>query len=444
MWREATVERDLLPGHVDPSVWAEPPPIPSSGRSRIGGGMALRALGLGARRAGISLEMNGGPVAADGPPVIVVRDPEAMAARLADDFRIGFGDAFVAGEWTARDPAAVLVALEPWSSGLFTRALGGGPVRSLERARARITQHIASRADGPVTTDAPLDLVGLYTGETLSTGPALFASAPRTRISLPEGGEEVFVDPPTSAPAWTVLADAQRRRIDEMLDRVGVRAGSRLLVVSPDRGELVVRAAERGARVTLVVRDPDEMDLVEARFLESGVVDRIDAVFGGPEMLTGQFDRILLMDRPELGGPAAMGELFAIADRLLAPGGRIGFLAMVVGPEGAGSSTRASSWTRLRVWPTFRPPSLHELWLAVRRNTSLGVVSRVHLGAHHAETCRLWAENLRRRDAEAAIAGYPPSARLLWRYHLAMLEASLRCGRIDTEFVTLGRDLGSR
>jgi len=45
----------------------------------------------------------------------------------------------------------------------------------------------------------------------------------------------------------SALADAQRRKIDRLLDLAGARNGTRVLEIGTGWGELAVRAARRGA-----------------------------------------------------------------------------------------------------------------------------------------------------------------------------------------------------
>ena len=89
---------------------------------------------------------------------------------------------------------------------------------------------------------------------TLSYSSALFAGAEDSGRAV--AGEAVTTSVPTAAPTWEQLPEAQRRKIDRMLDSVAVGEGSRVLEIGTGWGELAIRAASRGAHVRL--RDPVE------------------------------------------------------------------------------------------------------------------------------------------------------------------------------------------
>ena len=52
------------------------------------------------------------------------------------------------------------------------------------------------------------------------------------------------------------LAEAQRRKIDALLDRTGVGQATSVLEIGTGWGELAIRAAARGARVTTATISP--------------------------------------------------------------------------------------------------------------------------------------------------------------------------------------------
>ena len=74
----------------------------------------------------------------------------------------------------------------------------------------------------------------------------------------------VFDDVSATA-RWADLADAQRRKIDRLLDLAGVGPGTRLLEIGTGWGELCIRAAARGADVYSVTLSTEQRDLARDR-----------------------------------------------------------------------------------------------------------------------------------------------------------------------------------
>src|SRR5699024_5982260 len=58
-------------------------------------------------------------------PRMIVRDPESLARRVGADGLIGFGEAYMAGDWTSPDLSGVLSTLASRMSELVPRRLQG-------------------------------------------------------------------------------------------------------------------------------------------------------------------------------------------------------------------------------------------------------------------------------------------------------------------------------
>ncbi|MYT21730.1 SAM-dependent methyltransferase, partial [Streptomyces sp. SID7760] len=88
--------------------------------------------------------------------------------------------------------------------------------------------------------DLSNELFALFLDETLSYSCAVFTSFPARRASLP---------------------GAQHRKIDRLLDLARVGPGRSLLEIGTGWGELALRAAARGARVTTVTLSAEQQHL---------------------------------------------------------------------------------------------------------------------------------------------------------------------------------------
>ncbi|WP_433061459.1 SAM-dependent methyltransferase [Dactylosporangium sp. CS-033363] len=108
---------------------------------------------------------------------------------------------------------------------------------------------------------------------------------------------------------------ARRRRIDRLLDAVGVGPGTRLLEVGSDGGELAIRAARRGAIVHSVTSSAVLREAAVRKVVAAGMAGRVHvrlSDLGEIRRPLGGFDAIVGVALPSAGTLA----------RLLAPGGR--------------------------------------------------------------------------------------------------------------------------
>ena len=80
--------------------------------------------------------------------------------------------------------------------------------------------------------------------------------------------------------AGTLLAGAQRRKIDRLLDLAGVGPSSRVLEIGTGWGELAIRAAARGAQVLTVTLSEQQRALAAERIERAGQAGRAAAAPG--------------------------------------------------------------------------------------------------------------------------------------------------------------------
>jgi hypothetical protein len=80
------------------------------------------------------------------------------------------------------------------------------------------------------------------------------------------------------APGRDDLAEAQRRKVDGILDLAGVRSGMHVLEIGTGWGALATRAARRGARVTTLTISAEQARLAEQRLTDAGVAERVQVL----------------------------------------------------------------------------------------------------------------------------------------------------------------------
>lgn len=62
------------------------------------------------------------------------------------------------------------------------------------------------------------------------------------------------------------------------------------------------------------------------------------------------------------------------------------------------------------------------------------------MGAHYAETLRLWRERFTSRRDDVAALGFDTTFMRMWQFYLAYSEAGFRSGYLDVHQLQLTRD----
>ena len=351
----------------------------------------------------------GGPDA----PVMRVRGDDFFR-RLGSDGLIGFGEAFMAGDWDADDPAAVLTPfaarmdrlVPAWMQRLrhfYVRHQPRGERNTRSGARANIQRHY----------DLSNELFALFLDETMTYSCARFGAL----------GES--------------LADAQRRKVDTLLDATGVGLGSRVLEIGTGWGTLAVRAAQRGATVTTLTLSDEQAVVARERAQRAGVGGRVDVQLRDYRDADGRYDAIVSVEMIEAVGAEYWTTYFRTLDRVLAPGGTVGVQAILLEHERMLATLDQYTWISKYIFPGGALPSLRALAEVVRDDTRLRVENVEMFGADYARTLRAWREQFDAHAREVADLGFDASFRRMWDFYLAYCEAGFATGYLDVAQIVL-------
>ncbi|MGX1762665.1 class I SAM-dependent methyltransferase, partial [Streptomyces lydicus] len=211
-------------------------------------------------------------------PRLVLHRPGDFATRLGVGGLIGFGEAYMAGDWSAPDPAATLAVFAAHIDTLVP-----APLRALRRFY--VARHPSAERNSESNTRANIarhydlsnNLFELFLDETLTYSSALFpATAP--------------------PPRWADLAAAQRAKIDRILDCAGVGPGTRLLEIGTGWGELALRAAARGASVRSVTLSTEQRALALDRIAAAGLSERVTVDLLDYRRVSGEYDAVVSVE----------------------------------------------------------------------------------------------------------------------------------------------------
>ena len=357
------------------------------------------------------------------PELVVVR-PAAFFARLGRDAKIGFGEAYMAGDWRAGSGTDVADLLTPFASRLATLI-----PPALQRLRVFVDRRVppdqentldGSRANIAAHYDLSNDLFAAFLDPTMSYSCAWFGDS----------------EPIATA---TGLEEAQLRKIDGILDLAGVGAGTRLLEIGSGWGSLAIRAAQRGARVTTITLSQEQVRLARDRVEAAGLSGLVEVRVQDYREVSGQYDAIVSVEMIEAVGEAYWPAYFAALDRLLAPGGRVAIQAITMAHERFLATRRSFSWIQKYIFPGGIIPSLQAIDDTLAARTTLRVTRQRELGPHYARTLRLWRERFVGQWPHIHAQGFDETFRRMWEFYLAYSEAGFRSGYLGVSQLQMTR-----
>jgi cyclopropane-fatty-acyl-phospholipid synthase len=354
---------------------------------------------------------------ADAPVMELVR-PANFFHRLGCDAKIGFGEAYMTGDWTTGPGTDLADLLSPFAARitelvhptlqrmrhLVERTQPAEEENSRENSRTNISRHY----------DLSNEMFEAFLDETMTYSSAWF-----------EPGDD--------------LPAAQLRKIDGVLDLARVRSGMHILEIGSGWGGLAVRAAsERGARVTTLTLSTEQQALARARAEDAGVGDLVDVRLCDYRDATGEYDAVVSVEMIEAVGEKFWPTYFCQLDTLLTPGGRVGLQSITMPHDRMVATRRSYTWIHKYVFPGGIIPSMHVIAENLEAHSRLSIIERRDLGPHYARTLELWRERFL-ANWDRLEGSFDETFKRMWEFYLAYCEAGFRVGYLGVSQLGLAR-----
>lgn len=329
---------------------------------------------------------------------------------------IGFGEAFVDGDWDTGDITAVIswfilnVENSPAMSGargrkLIINLLGwknriGHLIRrnSLEMSRQNISEHY----------DLGNDFYQLFLDSSMTYSSGLFAS-PRQS-----------------------LYEAQIAKYDRLCRRLMLKPGEHILEIGSGWGGFSLHAAKNyGVKITTVTISKEQYNHAREVFQREGLSDQIGIKLMDYRALTGRFDKIVSIEMLEAVGDAYLETYFSKCHELLKPGGLLG-LQMITCPDSRYDSLRKNvDWIQKHIFPGSLLLSVHRVNEALRRTGEFFLHDLKDLGLSYAETLKRWRAAFNQNETSVRNLKFDTRFIRKWNYYLSYCEAAFAMRNIS-------------
>ena len=428
---------------IDASRWPDLTARRAKARRAIEGAVARRIFLSVAKRLPVRIQLGreaivGGAATDPAAPLMVIERPDSFFAALGAGGLIGFGESYMTGDWNADDLGGLLEVFAAQMGTLIPEPLQ--KLRAFYVARAPHTEKNTTtntRTNIARHYDLSNDLFATFLDSTLSYSSALFDGAEHAGRAV--AGETVTRSLPVADPTWEALPDAQRQKIDRMLDSAGVGDGSRVLEIGTGWGELAIRAASRGATVLSVTLSSEQQALARERIAAAGYGDSVDVELLDYRLVEGEFDAVVSVEMIEAVGHEYWGEYFRKIDSVLAPGGKVAVQAITMPHDRMVATKYTYTWINKYIFPGGFLPSTEAIVDVNAQQTTLRVSERLSFGQHYAETLRLWDERFLASLDRVHSLGFDEVFDRMWHFYLEYSRAGFRSGYLDVQQLVLER-----
>lgn len=429
--QESTAAPDPVLSPAEVRRWPDVAAVPTGRPARVRGAAAAWLFRHAITGLDVRIEYPDGSrvgrASSDVQPRMIIRRPTDFARRIGSGGLIGFGESFMAGDWTTDDLVGVLTPFASRMARLVPRPLQAlrhvvlpkhpeDEENTTANTRSNISRHY----------DLSNEMFATFLDETMTYSSALF--------------ETTSADPVALHPIWEDLPGAQQRKVDRLLDLAGVGPGTRLLEIGTGWGELCLRAAARGATVRSVTLSSEQRELALARVAAAGYRDSVQIDLLDYRQVEGTYDAVVSVEMIEAVGEKYWPTYFSTIDRVLAPGGQVAIQAITMPHDRMRASRHTYTWVHKYIFPGGQLTSLTALREVTDKHTSLRLVDSLSMGPHYAETLRLWRERFTSSRRRIADLGFDATFMRMWQFYLAYSEAGFRSGYLDVHQLQFTRE----
>ena len=343
-----------------------------------------------------------------GPEATLVVRSWRTLRRLLIGGDVGFGEAFVDGDWSSPDPVALLeIALRSSAAGestvddpIWARVLNTVLHRlrpnTLAGSRRNIVEHY----------DLGNDFYRLWLDRGMSYSSALYAE-----------------------PAMSLEA-AQRAKQDRVIALLDAAPAQSVLEIGCGWGGMAQRLAECCHHVTGLTLSPAQQAHAVQALAAAGLSDRVDIRLEDYRETGGRFDRIVSIEMLEAVGEAYWPVYFDRVRSLLKPGGTAVIQVITIADSRFAVYRRQPDFVQRHVFPGGMLPSPRMMREHAAR-AGLKIDAPEMFGASYVRTLQEWRSRFMAAWPAIAALGFSPRFRRLWEYYLAYCEAGFRVGTID-------------
>jgi len=345
---------------------------------------------------------------------ILVHD-EAFFRRCVLFGDIGFGEAYMDGQWSSPEVSHVIA----W----FIANIENAPTLS-----------------GSKRPWSPLNLMGTFNRLYHLARPNHVSGAQRNireHYDFSNDFFKVWLDPSmTYSSAYfdrpeASLEEAQNAKYDRLLDRLALKPGMTLLEIGSGWGGLSIRAASRyGCKVVSLTLSKNQLEEASRRVQAAGLADKIEFRLEDYRKTTGQFDRIISIEMIEAVGHDYFEDYFAQCHRLLKSDGLLAIQGILC-PDSRYDLFRSRvDWIQRHIFPGSLLPSFGRIQQAIRATGDLDLFWFEEMGLHYGQTLRAWNSALHAQAQQIKGLGYNEHELRRWSYYFMYCAAAFEMRNI--------------
>lgn len=329
---------------------------------------------------------------------------------------VGFGEAYVEGDWDTPSISAVIewfienLHKTPGTEGssqrvamlnllkVFNNVKHWMRPNSVRTSRRNIAEHY----------DLGNDFYALWLDESMTYSAGRFTRREQT------------------------LADAQCSKYEALCQKLRLVQGDHVLEIGCGWGGFSAYAARNyGCKVTAITISEEQHKFATDRIQREGLADRVEVRLQDYRHVTGQFDKLASIEMLEAVGDAYLDTYFAKCATLLKRNGLLAVQMITVPDCDHKALRKGADWIQKHIFPGSLLLSIGRVNEALNRTGTLFLHDLEDLGASYARTLHLWWERFNAKLSEVRALGFDDRFIRKWNYYLQYCEAAFATRNIS-------------
>jgi cyclopropane-fatty-acyl-phospholipid synthase len=336
--------------------------------------------------------------------------------RLLASGDLGFAEGYLAGEWSTPNIYSFLSAAGRRSNDTASFE-GPKPLQPLTKLRHALNRNTrrGSRRNIAAHYDLGNDFYRLWLDSSMTYSSAIYSSPDQT------------------------LEDAQRCKLDRVIDMVGLGDGERVLEIGCGWGGLAERMIERAdCHVTGLTLSTEQLAYAQSRLAERGRAGKADLRLQDYRDTGGTYDRIVSVEMLEAVGETYWPVFFETLRQRLNPQGASVLQVITIDQSRFESYRRRPEFIQRYIFPGGMLPTKEILEQLVAK-AGLRLVSTEFFGDSYARTLAEWHRRFLKAWPTIEALGFDLRFKRMWEYYLAYCRLGFEIGVLDVGLYRIER-----
>ena len=235
------------------------------------------------------------------------------------------------------------------------------------------------------------------------------------------------------------LHSAQSNKYQRIIDKLGLRAGSRVLEIGCGWGGFAEHAARLGIHVHGVTISPAQLAIAQQRITQQNLGELVQLEICDYRDLHGEYDAIVSIEMFEAVGERFWAEYFKTVTARLKAGGKALVQTITIAESAFERYRSSTDFIQQYIFPGGMLPS-PERFNAKAQQAGLRNIDQYHFGRDYAETLRRWRTVWEREKSAISAQGFDERFMRIWRLYFVYCEAGFDGGKTDVVQFLLHKD----